>query len=453
VKDRLKRIGKWAGYPLFYVFCLTLFGYLTFPFDLLKDRIIAEFEKQSRGQRLEIGKMSSYWFSGVEMENVRLVIPPDDSPAAMPAGFPGASSDASPPKDTVVVLDEVHARVRLLPLFIGRVRVDFWASAFGGEISGTAPVGKAGGDIELELSSVNMGKIEPLAQAVGLPLRGTANGKLELDAPDGKYDKMNGSLDLTITDLVVGDGKTKIQGLIALPAARAGTLTVAAEAKDGTLKITKLSADGADLQLVGDGKVSLKEPWNASVADLYARFKFTDAYRGKNDTTKSLLGDPKKPNMPSLIELQAPMMKKAKRSDGFYGLHVHGPLRRLKYDPSSADGGSGSTPTGRSRRGGADSPFATQKGPNAPLIPPTNAMGTHTSEVEPVEPPPPPQPRRTFLPEPTPPGTGDPVREEPQVIQRAPAEAEPPVQVEPPAQIEQPQQGNSPAPRPEPPTE
>ena len=37
MKERLLRIGKWAVYPAFYVACLALFGYLTFP--LVSSRI------------------------------------------------------------------------------------------------------------------------------------------------------------------------------------------------------------------------------------------------------------------------------------------------------------------------------------------------------------------------------------------------------------------------------
>jgi hypothetical protein len=37
--------------------------------------------------------------------------------------------------------------------------------------------------------------------------------------------------------------------------------------------------------------------------------------------------------MPALFELD-PKMKQAKRSDGFYGLHLHGPLSRLDFDPA-----------------------------------------------------------------------------------------------------------------------
>ena len=343
MKERLLRVARWLMYPAFYVACLALFGYLTFPFGLLKDRVIAEFARKGKpGQRLEIEKLSSYWFSGVEVTSVKLILPPDETapggfayPAAG-ADFGGGSAAAAPAKETVIAIDEAHVRVRILPLLIGRVRVDFWASAMGGEIRGTAPVGGSGGNVEVELTKVDLNKIDPLTQALGIPVKGTATGKLSLASVDGKFSKGEGAADLSITDIVVGDGKAKIMGILELPAARVGTLTLTAEAKDGVLKITKLASQGADVELIGDGRITMKEAWNESQADLYMRFKFTDAYRTKSDTTKTLLGDPTSP-LPGLIEMQVPKMKKAKRADGFFGWHMHGALKSPKFDPSTVD--------------------------------------------------------------------------------------------------------------------
>jgi type II secretion system protein N len=391
MKERLRRIAKWAVYPAFYFACLALFGYLTFPFGLLKDRLIAEFARKAKpGQRLEIEKLSSYWFSGVELTNVKLVLPPDE-PAPSGFGysgggdFGGAIPAAAAPKEMVIVIDEAHARVRLLPLLIGRVRLSFWASAMGGEVRGVAPIGGSGGDLEVELTKIDLGKIEPLAQTLGLPLKGTATGKLALSAVDGKFSKADGSLDLSVADILVGDGKTKIQGILELPAMRVGTLTLTAEAKEGVLKVTKLAAQGADVELIGDGRITTKEPWNDSQSDLYLRFKFTDAYRTKNETTKSLLGDPTSP-LPGLIEMQVPKMKKAKRADGFYGWHMHGALKNPKFDPSSVDV---APPASTAGAGGKNAKFKKSSNVNFPF-----GASTAAKEDSAASPPVTPRPQR-----------------------------------------------------------
>jgi type II secretion system protein N len=364
VKERLLKVAKWVAYPAFYLFCLGLFGYLTFPWDRLRDRIIAEFDRAQpkRGsgppQRLEIDHLDSYWFTGVSVKGARLILPPRVDTASFKASAAAfTSGDAAKdgtPKPSVIEIEEAHARVQILPLLLGRVRVSFWASVFDGDLSGVVPVGKSGGDVQIEAANVELGRVEPLVEMLGLPLSGRVDAKLDLSAPEGKFNKASGALELVAKDVIVGDGKTKIQGLIALPEAKLGELTLSAEAKDGVLKVTKMAANGMDLELEGDGKINVREPWNSSTADLYVRFKFTDAYRTKNELTKSLLGAP---GSTGLIEMQQPKMKRAKRADGFYGWHIHGQLKKPRFDPQAAD-----SPSSKSKGRGPDSPFA---GPGA----------------------------------------------------------------------------------------
>jgi len=386
VKEKLIAAAKWAAYPAFYLFCLALFGYLTFPYDQLKDRLIAEYmisqSAKSKGSsappnRIEVDEVSSYWFSGLEMNGMRFIVPPDESPSLSTIK---PTDDKPAPKDTVIEVEEAHARVRMLPLLIGRVKVDFWAKAFGGEVSGLLPVGASSGPVEVELEEVDLSQVQVLTAMVGLPLKGIADGKLELSASEGKFNKANGTFELTVKDVSVGDGVTKIKGAVALPEAKLGELTVTAEAKDGVLKITKFSAPGPDIELVGDGKIAVREPWNDSNADLYLRFKFSDAYRGKNDTTKSLLGTPGS-NAPALFELADPKIKKAKRPDGFYGWHIHGPLKRLKFEPTTSDGPGKRGAT----RTGTDTPSPPGKKPNLGF-----PLGTSMAQPPPAAAPPPP---------------------------------------------------------------
>jgi type II secretion system protein N len=447
VKARIVTIAKWALYPLFYLFCLALFGYLTFPFDRLKDRLIAEFEREQAThgghQRLEIDELSSYWFSGVDVTGVKLVIPPAD---------PG-DKDA---KDTVLAVDRAHARVQLLPLLIGRVRVDFTAEAFDGEVSGSVPVTGGNGAIELSLEDVDLSKVAAITDTIGVPLRGIASGTIELDAPERKLSKATGSVSLTVRGVSVGDGKTKIKGQLALPEAKLGDLTITADATDGLLKISKLAAPGPDLDLQGDGKISLRDVWNDSSADLYVKFKFSDAYRGKNDVTKSLLGAPGS-KAPALLDLADPKIKKAKRPDGFYGFHVHGTLRNLRFDPSASG-----APEGGAARGGKGSPFQRKAGGiSLPLGPSEAVHETHEArpaapsigsplpravdrpeperDREPerpeITPPPPPPPPPREAPEPPVPEPEPEPQAAPEPAQEQPAE---PPQEEAPAQQQEP---------------
>lgn len=399
MKPRLITLAKWLGYPLFYLTCLGVFAYLSFPYERIKDRLIAEFDReqaaQGSDQKLSIDELTSYWFSGAELSGVKLTLPPE----------PGDEQA----KPVVLEIERAHARVRLLPLLLGRVRVDFWASTFGGEVSGSLPVaGDGSGKITLELDGVDLAKTMLLRERLGVPLKGVLSGAIDLETVEGKLAAASGSIDMKIAGLSVGDGKTKIMGQLPIPEAKIGDLALVAEVKDGLIRLTKLSATGPDLELVGDGQLTLRDPWKDALADLYLRFKFSDAYRGKSDVTKTLLGEPGS-KMPALIDLD-PKMKKAKRADGFYGFHAHGSLRHLKFDPS-ASGGPDVAPSK-----GKASPFQKRKKGGAT----TDAFPLGTSEAVKAD-----RPSRVVRPEPSPAEPREVPMARPEVVS-APAAPPPP---------------------------
>lgn len=382
MRARLFAAAKYVIYPAFYVFALFACIYLTFPWDRLKERVENEFarsqaSKGSRAWRLEIGSMDGYWLTGVELSGAKITMPPDEddldngpktgTAARMTAGAvkprsprAGTQDDASEedgdtakpgakdakgekeeevkkgPKESMILIDSAHARVRILPLLIGRVRLDFSASVFGGTVSGVVPIG--GGDLEVSLENLDLAQIAPLKDTVSVPLTGIANGKLELSALNGKWSKATGGFNLTVAGMVMGDGKEKFRGLATLPPANVGAFELVAKADAGVLKIEKLGATGGDLDLVGEGTIKLKEPWDASGADLWLRFGFSEEYKHKDERTEALFVDDGP--FPALIS-QDRKMKRAKRADGMWGFHIHGKLSRLRYDPTTADGPKG----------------------------------------------------------------------------------------------------------------
>ncbi len=446
MKSKLVRIAKFILYPLFYLFCLGLFGYLCFPFDDLKGRIIAEFDRHQRKSRqvrlnleepmrLEIRELDGYWFSGVEVSGARLIIPPKKDKLAkrskyssiQPKRKPGktrssteeststgtnaaeAEGDESAakdtgPKPTIIAIKEGHARVRILPLLIGNVKIDFNIEAFGGEISGTVPYGNDSGDLEVEFAGVKLDDIRPIRDLLGIPIFGNLNGKLELAPKEGKFNKANGKLDVRVAGIVVGDGKTELKGF-KLPVAKVGELTIEAIAKDGTLKIKEINAGGHDLELRGEGKVWLREPWSRCRSDMYLMFKFADSYRDQDDATRGLLGKPGTKMRPG-IEFDS-KVRSAKRDDGFYGWHIHGELGKLKFEPQAVKGKARSRarPARRSKGKGISTRPPSLKGVTRPKKRPLAKKPAPPPRPEPKpEPPPEPKPEPAPKPEARPEG-------------------------------------------------
>jgi type II secretion system protein N len=338
VSPRAKKILRWVGYPLFYLFCLALFAYLTFPYERLKNRIVAEVNARQTGAsslHLDIDNMSSYWFSGVEADGVKFTGPPPaaTSDTGSDDGEVGADKgEKKPAKPEQITIDEAHARVSLLRLLVGTVYVSFGADAFGGSISGNTSDADKSRSVHVELESVDVGKLPMLKDIVGLPMTGSLDGKVDLKLPGGKAAKASGNIDLTITNLTVGNGKAKIRNTIALPKLNAGTVTLKAEVTEGRLAIEKFSSKGRDLDFVCEGKIRLRDPADESLAELSLRFKFSDSYKNKNDMTRGLFGAPGS-KMPGLFDLD-PKNKRAKRPDGFYAWRATGPFSHILFEPA-----------------------------------------------------------------------------------------------------------------------
>jgi type II secretion system protein N len=324
VKERFLKYAKYAGpvgYPLFYVVCLMLFASLTFPYRRLKEHVTASFNaaqgSSTPAQELQIDDMSGYWLSGIRMSGVTLLTAPAE-PGKPPARLQ---------------IDEATVRYSLMPLLIGSSDVNFDVDAFDGEANGSFEVSGKDQTIDVTLDSMDVAKVEPLVSMLGVPLAGKLSGRIHLSMPEGKASKGVGSISLEIKGAAVGDGKAKIKNALALPRVDVGTLTFAAEAKDGVLKVTKFVAGGSDLELQGEGRITMRELATDSLSDLQVRFRINDAYRNKSEVTKSLFGAPGS-NVPPLFELVDPKIKQSKRTDGFYAWSIRGPLGRLDFLPA-----------------------------------------------------------------------------------------------------------------------
>jgi type II secretion system protein N len=332
MKERLKALAPKLGFPVFYLFCLVLFARWTFPYDKLRDRIVLSFNQQQREsggqQELKIDELGPASIAGLHATGVHLLGPPSE---------PGKA-----PSD--LKIDEAKGSISIFGLLFGSHDLSFKIDAFGGVIDGVFEDSSKERKIDVTLEAVNLAQVDALPQMIGVPVEGTVDGSIKLTLPEGKASKATGSLSLETKDVAVGDGKAKLKGLLALPRLVIGGLTIAGDAKEGTLKLSKLAAGGKDLELAGDGRIQLRESLGDSLADVNVRFKINDAYRSKNDMTKNLFGAPGS-TMPALFELD-PTVKQSKRPDGFYGWHMRGPLSKPAFDPAP-NAGAPATPGGK----------------------------------------------------------------------------------------------------------
>ncbi|HEY1959659.1 MAG TPA: type II secretion system protein GspN [Polyangiaceae bacterium] len=330
-KELLRKYGKWVGYPLFYLFTFVIFLRIFFPYDKVKERIVSTFNSQQRPgpgqQQLAIDEVSGWWLTGIRIKGLRLTSAPG----------PMAEADAKP---TVLVIDEVRAKLGVLSAIVGHTDLSFHVDAFGGSIDGSFfqnPDKER--DVEADFDGVDLSKVDALTDLLGLPVLGTAKGTLKLDMPEAKASKGTGTLQVDIADVAIGDGKAKLKNALDWPKMSVGPLTLTAEAKDGVLKITKLAAGGKDLELSGDGKIQMRDLAMESTADIGLKFKINDTYRGKSKLTTALFGAPGSTHGGD-VDAIVPKMRAAHHPDGFYAFKLQGPLGKLepRADVSFAGG-------------------------------------------------------------------------------------------------------------------
>ncbi|HEX6765732.1 MAG TPA: type II secretion system protein GspN, partial [Polyangiaceae bacterium] len=314
---RLKRALVIVGYVAFYAFALVVFFYWTFPYDRLKERIVRDFNARQTGpdaMRLELDALSSYWLSGIEADGLRLVSPPEGT---------GKSK-----KPNVTSIEHAHARISLLSLLVGRRAISFGADAFGGSVDGSVSDSDAERVVEIDIDALDLGQTPMLAGLIGLPVSGALSGTVELTTPEAQLGKAEGKISLKMTGLSVGDGKAKIRDIIALPKLDAGTLTLEAEVKSGTVKVTQLSGSGPDLEVAAEGTIRLRNQPGQSTLALTSEFKFTDRYTNKDDMTRALFG-------PSGAFDLDRKNRAAKRADGFYSWRITGTLDKPHFLPAA----------------------------------------------------------------------------------------------------------------------
>lgn len=350
VREKLKVYGPYVGYSAFFFFALLLFIYWSFPYDRVRDKIIAEFEKSQKTpygapkQTLSIGKLEPSWFTGVILKDVALTTTPADPNKA----------------PSVLRADEVRARISFGSLFSSAKDLTFSAKALGGTIEGSvthkpsaAPTTPTPGKkdtgpkydrtMKIELNDLSMAELTPLRDAVGTAVGGTLKGTIDVTYGETRIDKANGTVALELENFWVSDGKTpfKIPSLkavfgsedITLPQIVIGNVPVQISVKNGVATIEKFEGKGKDLELGIDGRVTLRESVAESDLGLSLRFKFNDSYKKKGESTAGLL----------LLLDSEPKLRASKRSDGFYALRVNGPLGNPLIVPSGggALGGGG----------------------------------------------------------------------------------------------------------------
>jgi type II secretion system protein N len=322
----MKKLFKWIGYPLFALVMFVFFAYATCPYDKIKDRI--EQHMSASGElEVSIDDLGPSPLTGLSADGVLVVMKPKPTPVPMMA--PGSEGAPRPPKPKPLrlLLEEVVIKVGLIALMQGGTDVDFRVSGLGGRVEGSYTAQKkAGWTLKIDASDIQLAALPGIKEMVGLPLAGTLSAKVDLKVPKHRLSNASGQIEIECEACAIGDGKAKLKVPgnpmlamgIKMPRVRLGRLGGRVQVENGEATLDNVSAKSQDVELKLEGGFSLRNPVAFSNAQAYLQFKVSPTLKKR---------DPK-------FELLESGLTNAKRSDGFFGMRVVGPLKSLRFIPS-----------------------------------------------------------------------------------------------------------------------
>ena len=282
----LKKYGKYIGYTLFTLLMIVYFLFLTFPYDLVKDRYLAQ-QTQGMPYRVSIDKVRATPFLWIRATGVDV-------------------SQAKKDQVSVLKLTEVRLRPSLLRLLTGKLACRFRASVYGGKIQGRAGKGKETVDLTLSWKNIALAKLPVEARLPGAKLQGKLNGEMDL------------RMRIQANRLVPGDG------------------TLTARLTEGSAK--NLQVQGIALPslegITGQGEVTLAQN-RATVDTLTLKADLlTFGLEGKMDIARRLIASPL--NLKGKIKLSGTLASqyqamlagflRKQDKDGFYVFSIRGTL-------------------------------------------------------------------------------------------------------------------------------
>jgi len=315
---KVRRALVWVGYPAFAVVVAILTMYVTLPRDRIKDRLEQQLSSDPMsGQPLALGldttieDVSLTLFSGLGIRGDNLLL--RTRPTA---------PDAKPAR---ISIDDATVHVGLFGLIFNRPTYTFKIHGFKGIASGAVDLSVDESALNLAIGGVDLGSAPP--GLIGLPLEGTLSMTLDAKAPKNLAGNAEGSLNLTIEDAAIGDGKAKLtvpgdpflsQG-VTFPRIRLGRIAGQAVMEKGKAKLDGFVVHSGDVDLTLEGYIELRDPISMSQVHAFLKFKPSEALV-KREPTIDLMNNA--------------LGAMAKRPDGYIGFQLTGPLGAVFVMPS-----------------------------------------------------------------------------------------------------------------------
>lgn len=287
-KTWLLRALIFSGWILFS--CL-LSGYLTFPYDAIKEFLVYEVEhprlaggteRTRSSTSLSIAELEPHWFSGIALKNVTVML--GDAPARE------SDAEKQSAKPTTLSLSSFQARLQLLPLLLGKKTIAFSAEvAGGGTIEGTVTESSELSVLDVTLSEVELARLPISGGKIPYNFSGELNGTVLLELNKEAAENA-GNIKLSLADFTLSEPKTDSNKKPFR--AEAGSLELSCTIEKGICKFGPSTSKGKDLLLGLFGNLTFQRVYmeeaplatlpnslKATLLDIKARLEMTERFK------------------------------------------------------------------------------------------------------------------------------------------------------------------------------
>jgi type II secretion system protein N len=291
-----RKLKVWQRRALYSLFAAVSFVFAlrqTVPVEAVKERLVLEAAAQ--GWQLSASEIRPAGLAGIGMSDVVL-----------------QSQDG-----VRIPIEHLDARLRLLPLILGRRGVAFDAALYAGHVKGYAEERRGLQHLVAKVSGLELARSAAIKKATGIDLAGTVQGDVDLTLDAAQPARSAGHVDLAVDKAAVNGGAMAIPGMggsLTLPKLALGQVTANAAVKDGKLTFDKLEAKSDDVEASGDGLYLVVQP-RLSFAPIFgkAKLKIRDGFWLKSGTG----------GFKGVVEVA---LAQARGRDGAYGFQIYGTL-------------------------------------------------------------------------------------------------------------------------------
>jgi len=256
--------GKWILNLTVGAIAFVFFLIVLFPLESIIRQGIARWEAANKGAyHVEIKSISPSIFFKTTFSDVNIT-------QTGPAG-----------KKALAHLKEVKLGIHYFALLASRIEASFEVKGSKGSMEGSIALATDGYKLDADLEEFALDDIPGLGSKLGITLKGTADGSVDLEIDNSKVNKDNGNINLKLKNLVIPASRvTPMSGLdidlpdLTLVDEKGGSIRVVIE--DGKVDMKEFKLPGPDLSLNLKGKIQLNNKMDLSRVTLDGDFNYSE---------------------------------------------------------------------------------------------------------------------------------------------------------------------------------